>query len=67
MGKADTEAKLVWIACRATEGCDGTQATMMASRNHQTVDFGGGFTPAAGGKSTRYRCSSCKRDFVVTT
>lgn len=60
------EKKIVWISCRAKEGCTGTQAEMTLIRRH----FGsveGTFAPDQGGGTTRYRCQTCGGTFTITT
>jgi hypothetical protein len=60
------EKKIVWIACRATEGCTGNQAEIVFARVNQSSLPGGGFVPVMGGKSIRYRCLTCNRPFHVS-
>ena len=66
MSEQAQEEKVVWIKCRASEGCEGNQAVIVFSRAHSTVQ-GGGFIPAAGGRMTRYRCLTCGKSFHVTS
>jgi len=61
------EKKTVWIACRATEGCPGNQAEIVFSRSNNPAGADGGFFPAAGGRTIRYRCQTCGKPFHVRT
>lgn len=44
-----------WISCRAKAGCQGKQAVYQMA-----------FTLASGGRSIRYRCSTCGGVFHLT-
>lgn len=46
--------KMVWVACRATPGCEGKQATVVFSKK----------TPG-GGSVTRYKCGTCGGAFHI--
>ena len=50
------EEKIVWIACRAKQGCEGKQAKVVM----QTKTPGGGC-------ATRYRCMTCGGAFHIST
>jgi len=50
--------KEVWISCRASEACEGNKA-------YATLIFQKPIT-AGGGKTTRYRCTTCKGVFTIT-
>ena len=57
----------VWIACRVKgSDCQGNQAEMLPPVPHRPL-AAGSFVPEMGGKSTRYRCLTCKRQFVINT
>jgi len=58
--------KIVWMSCRASEGCEGKQAEIVWSKAAQPVNPGGGFNPQAGGRSIRYRCLTCGQPFHVS-
>lgn len=58
MDKTPPEEKPVWIACRATPGCEGNYAVIVW--NKQVMD---GMLPL--GNSIRYRCTTCNRPFHV--
>ena len=65
-----TEAKkpeIVWVACRAREGCEGKQAEVVFSRAHNATMPNGGFLPVAGGRTIRYTCLTCKGSFHIST
>jgi len=51
-----TEEKIVWIACRATRGCEGQQAVMVF--RHKS---------GGGGHNARYRCTTCNGSFHINT
>jgi len=57
--------KPVWIKCRASESCPGTQAEIVFTQvlNPNTPD--GGFTPEQGGRYVRYKCLTCGQPFHV--
>jgi len=63
----EPELKIVWIACRATPECPGTQAALLSVRDNSPVGAMGAFNAAQGGKTTRYRCLTCKGIFLITT
>lgn len=44
---------VVWMACRAAEGCDGKNAELVQIRK------------VNGSNAYRYRCQSCKRLFMI--
>jgi hypothetical protein len=48
--------KIVWIACRAKQGCEGKQAKVVMQNK----------TPG-GGSATRYRCLTCGGSFHIST
>ncbi len=48
------EQKIVWVACRATQKCNGQRAKQL---RHVKTE--------GGGHITHYRCLSCKKKFVV--
>jgi hypothetical protein len=50
--------KPVWIKCRASEACDGNEAI-------PTMVFTKPITQG-GGRTTRYRCTTCKGVFTIT-
>lgn len=56
------EKRSVWIACRATEGCDGNIAVIDQETDHELPM---GKETAHGGKSVRYVCRKCGRAFHV--
>lgn len=49
------EKKIVWVNCRATPGCGGNQALVVRK-----------FKLSAGGKSIRYKCMKCNRNFHIS-
>jgi ribosomal protein L44E len=49
------EPKIVWVNCRATLGCGGTQALIV----HR-------FKKPGGGKSIRYKCMKCNRNYHIS-
>lgn len=67
MTDTTTEApkKVVWIKCRAFEGCEGNQAEVVFEKVNNPVTVDGGFEPNAGGRFVRYRCLTCHRVFHV--
>lgn len=48
--------EIVWIACRATKGCEGKQAVVVFRKK-----------TGAGGHAARYRCLSCNGSFHINT
>ncbi len=60
------EKKIVWIACRAKQGCPGNHAELIASRS-LTQAASGAFEPVQGGRFTRYRCQTCMGNFAIST
>ena len=55
MGVIEKVNKQVWMACRATPGCQGKEALIVFRTKLAT-----------GGKTIRYRCLGCKGSFHVT-
>lgn len=53
-----SEEKVVWIACRATPGCEGNQAVIVFNKTLHD-----GMLPQ--GTAIRYRCTTCKKPFHV--
>lgn len=49
----EEKPKLIWMACRATPGCEGRTANLV--RNFET----------AGGRVVRYVCTTCNRHWHV--
>lgn len=49
------EDEVVWMACRATQGCKG---------NHAKVEMK--HTVPMAGTSIRYKCLTCNKSFFVT-
>ena len=64
-GQSPQEKKIVWMACRATEGCKGNQAEIVFIQTSASNLPGGGFVPEAGGRSIRYKCLTCGKPFHV--
>ena len=69
--EAVPEKKIVWMACRATEGCKGNHAEIVMIFGHRPVGAGQGpgprvFNAAMGGKTVRYCCMTCKMPFHIT-
>ena len=60
--KQTPQKKTVWIACRATPGCDGNVAVLEQEFDHQVMI---GKESAYGGKAIRYVCQKCGRAFHV--
>jgi len=58
-----TSKKTVWMACRATEGCEGNLAVIDHEFNH---DIQMGNDTAYGGKTVRYVCQKCGRAFHIS-
>ena len=52
------DQKEVWMNCRASEACEGHYAI-------PTIAFPKPFA-AGGGRTTRYRCTTCKGVFTIT-
>lgn len=62
--------KIVWIKCRAhmnSEACPGNQAEVIFDRVSSPMTQDGGFEPNAGGRSVRYKCTTCKRSFHINS
>lgn len=53
------DPKPVWVACRATPGCEGKQAVVVFTRNTNSI-------ADLSGTTTRYRCLKCNRPFHIT-
>ena len=62
---AEPPKKIVWIKCRASEGCEGNQAEIVFVHNASPVSGDGSFIPEAGGRSVRYKCTTCGNPFHV--
>lgn len=57
----------VWVACRATEGCEGKYSEIMFIRKQgQDISYANS-TPALGGHLIRYKCCTCGKPFPVVT
>ena len=50
--------KVVWMSCRATEGCEGKQAYITLMKRNPIT--------AGGGTSYRYRCTTCNGVWHIT-
>lgn len=66
MNPNEKKSNVVWIACRAKEGCPGNQAEILANRPIQNGSSGA-FEISQGGRVTRYRCQTCTGSFTITT
>jgi hypothetical protein len=55
--KAD-DKKAVWMACRATKGCEGKYAILVWRKPVKD-----GMVPL--GESFRYRCTTCQQPFHI--
>lgn len=63
---SEEKKNIVWIACRAKEGCTSNQAeVIMNAPRFSSVE--GEFVPVHGGRMTRYRCQGCNRVFTIST
>jgi len=54
--KDKNAGKIVWVACRAKQGCDGQQAVMVFNKK-----------TGGGGAAVRYRCKTCGGAFHINT
>jgi hypothetical protein len=61
--KSQEPKKTVWIACRATEGCNGNLAIIEQTFDHLLSN---GQNSINSGVSIRYVCQTCGRAFHVT-
>lgn len=50
--------KVIWMSCRAAEACEGTHA-------YATLIFQKSML-RGGGRTTRYRCTTCEGSFSIT-
>jgi len=64
--QTEPEKKRVWVACRATGGCQGDYAIVVLDRNLSPSGGRGSFNPDVSGKVVRYRCLTCNQTFGVT-
>lgn len=65
MEETPDEKKEVWISCRATEGCPGRKAIILFVTDSLNRCLMGIPLADAGGKSIRYRCTTCNKDFHI--
>jgi len=57
--------KPVWIACRATPGCQGHQAVILWQHRFDPAGIQGVKIADGSGKAIRYRCLTCNHDFHI--